>query len=78
MDYGREPSFLYLQRYKCPECNKLHTVIPKNICPYKHYKKTVIRDVIYGFTYEGDLKSENGPSDETMERWRGLYNKEDF
>jgi hypothetical protein len=73
LDYGHEPSFLYLRRFRCETCNKLHTEIPSTICPRKHYKKEIINDVICGYTVEDDPIAEDGPANITMKRWIDLY-----
>lgn len=37
-----------LRRYKCENCQKIHTEIPDCIMPYKQYSKKVISDVCSG------------------------------
>lgn len=70
LDYGHEEDILYIRRFRCDKCKRLHTELPENVVPWKHYKKDVIRDVLEGYTVEDDPIAENGPADITMKRWK--------
>ena len=53
-----------LQRVKCKSCKAYHVVLPDFIQPYKHYSKTVIRNVLAGGGV--DCPAENS----TIWRWK--------
>ena len=62
-----------VRRFKCTNCNRLHTEIPKQLTPYKHYQTSSIEDVIDGVTDESDPATADGPSEQTMKRWRRWF-----
>ena len=73
LDYGHAPKMNYVRRFRCDKCNRIHTELPEAITPNKHYKTSVISDVLSGRVVEGDAICELGPSDLTMARWRKEY-----
>jgi len=72
-DYGREVELVRIRRLKCERCNKIHSELPKEIIPHKHYRKEVIKDVLEYWIDHGDPIAEDGPVDITMDRWRKEY-----
>ena len=62
-----------VRRFRCTNCNRLHTEIPKQLTPYKHYQTSSIEDVIDGVTDESDPATADGPSEQTMKRWRRWF-----
>ena len=73
-DYGREFQEIKIRRLKCETCNKIHSELPKEIYPRKHYRKSVIKDVLeYWIDYDDPI-AEDGPSNITMKRWRSQIN----
>ena len=53
-----------LRRVRCPDCDKLHLVLPDFMCPRKHYSAAVIADVLKG-------RGAGCPAEaSTMWRWR--------
>lgn len=55
-----------LKRVYCPKCQKLHTVMPDFIFPFKHYEKKVIESV---------QQEENDcccADDSTLYRWKNM------
>lgn len=59
-----------VRRLKCTKCGKLHTELPRDLTPYKHYVTDAIEDVVDEVTSEQDPLTADGPSNETMKRWR--------
>ena len=59
-----------VRRYYCKECKRLHTELPANVSPYKHYEVDVIEGVVDGVVTQDDLESEDYPCAKTMERWK--------
>ena len=60
---------LYLRRFRCETCNKLHTEIPNIIQPYKHYDSETIQTVL-----DGNADSAGCPADEsTIRRWKADF-----
>lgn len=65
-EYGEKTQY-YLNRLRCPVCNKVHTEIPDFILPYKNYEKEVIDSVLMGW------KHECFADDSTIRRWIANY-----
>ena len=66
-----------VRRLKCTRCDRIHTELPYEVVPYKHYMRTVIEDVLDGVVDEKDPAAASGPSDLTMWRWRRDRDKKD-
>ena len=47
-DESGEKYIFKLRRFRCDNCQKLHTEIPDCIAPYKQYGKNVIDDILNG------------------------------
>ena len=58
-----------LRRFRCRECNKLHTELPDIIQPYKHYESGVIQSVIEGSEDAADCVAD----DSTVRRWKNEF-----
>ncbi len=56
---------LLVPRGLCPECGRLHTVLPDFVVPYKHYGTAVIQGVVDGKDLDTCMAEES-----TMQRWR--------
>lgn len=59
-----------VRRYLCKHCHRLHTELPTNLSPYKHYDAEIIGDVIEDVVSSDDEGFENYPCAVTMERWK--------
>ena len=69
LDDGRVKRYLSIRRLKCVSCGKHHNELPDMLSPYKHYKTTVIEDVIMESEHSDELPFEDYPCEGTMERW---------
>lgn len=65
-----ESKIIFIKRYKCRSCNKVHNLIPYSITPYLRYDNEVISGVIEGFITSDTLGFENYPCELTMKRWK--------
>lgn len=66
---GDNNKWIFLNRYKCKRCNKVHRELTNDILPYKQYSKTIIqgfKDYVFD---SGDLYFEDYPCSLTIERW---------
>lgn len=59
-----EKQVFSLKRMYCPECDRLHIVLPDVFIPYKHYEKQAIEGIIQG---ENDCCAAD---DSTLYRWK--------
>ena len=46
LDESGEKYIFKLRRFRCDNCQKLHTEIPDCIAPYKRYSQIVIDDIL--------------------------------
>lgn len=67
--YGKK-EIIYIRRFRCLNCNKLHRELPDCIFPYKQYDAEIIRGVLEGFITGDTLGFENYPCEMTMLRWK--------
>jgi hypothetical protein len=63
LDELRNITFYLLRRFWCGNCRHLHTEIPDIIQPYRHFRSSVIQEVLSG----GDGVAVD---DSTIRRWR--------
>lgn len=68
-----ETFWCIVRRFKCVSCNRLHTEIPEQLTPYKHYEASAIEDVLDDITDESDPVTVDGPSEQTIKRWRWWF-----
>lgn len=66
---GGGKTFLYLRRFRCEECNKLHRELPDSIFEHKHYDSEIICGVIEGLITPDTIGYEDYPCEATMNRW---------
>ena len=66
---GGKTDHVIIRRMKCPECGRLHNVLPSNLAKYKHYTTTTIENVLDGITDEKSPEIQDGPSYLTMRLW---------
>ena len=71
--YGRQ-IYIFVKRYKCSVCGSVHRCIPKFLIPYKHYELEIIKGVLEGIITNDILGFEDYPCEQTMKRWREIYN----
>lgn len=69
---GGEERFLRVERQKCTNggCQKIHTVLPDCLIPYKHYASEVISGVLDDVITSEDTDTEDYPCETTMYRWK--------
>lgn len=71
---GRATRYVYIRRFRCEVCGKLHREIPDYILPYKQYESEVINGVLEGLIDYETLGYEDYPCEMTMLRWsRSLH-----
>jgi hypothetical protein len=64
-----------VRRLWCSHCCRLHTELPQDLSPNKHYVNAAVEDVLDGVTSEEDPLTADGPSAQTMYRWRKWFRK---
>lgn len=74
---GGDREKLLVEVRKCmnKSCRKCHRLLPDELLPYKHYESELIEAVIDEVVSEDDEALEEGPSPETMKRWRDWWEK---
>ena len=68
-DYGGKKAWLIINRLECPSCKHLHNELPDFLSPYKHYKNSVIEDVVDEVVTPQSPEVEDYPCERTMHRW---------
>lgn len=66
---GGHKTFLYVRRFRCTKCSKVHRELPEFIFEYKHYDSEIINGVIDGYITSNTYGYEDYPSEMTMRRW---------
>ena len=61
-----------IRRMICQGCGSMHSELPYELLPYKHYEAEIIRGFILGSYSSCDLEFEDYPSETTIKRWRTL------
>lgn len=61
--------YIWVRRFRCDDCSKMHRELPELLLPYKHYEKEVIFGVIEGLITPNTLGFEDYPCDATMQQW---------
>lgn len=74
---GKE-SFIFVERYRCTICNKIHRVLPDDLLPYKQYEKDIIEGVLEGHITNETLGFEDYPCDLTMSNWKREFSTDFF
>lgn len=74
-DGSREKLLIEVRKCTNESCRKCHRLLPDELLPYKHYESDLIEAVIDGVVGEDDEALEEGPSPETMKRWREWWEK---
>lgn len=59
-----------VSRFRCTNCGHIHRALPKDIVPYKHYRREIIMDVINGLITTDTIGYEDYPCEMTMLRWK--------
>jgi len=72
---GRENLLVEVRKCTNESCRRCHRLIPDELLPYKHYESELIEAVIDGVVSEDDESLEEGPSAESMKRWRAWWEK---
>lgn len=70
---GGKRHFIFIQRFKCNDCGRIHRVLPDYILPYKHYESEIIFGVLDGLINSDTYGYEDYPCEMTMNRWRAEY-----
>ena len=66
--YGRRNA-IFLYRYKCSKCGKVHRGITSDVVPYKQYSAVVIFGFISGRLSVDMLEYEDYPCELTVRLW---------
>lgn len=66
---GGHKHHIWIKRYRCSNCGKIHRMLPDYILPYKQYDAEIIKGVLEGLITTDTLGYEDYPCDKTMERW---------
>ena len=61
--------YIWVRRYRCHDCSKMHRELPDLLLPYKHYEREVILGVIEGFITPDTLGFMDHPCEATMLQW---------
>lgn len=75
---GGEKQWYMIPRWECKneDCPcRLHSGIPNNLTPYKHYDAEVIEDVIDDRKSSEDIETEDYPCEQTMQNWKAWIEK---
>lgn len=64
-----------VRRLRCRHCGRLHTELPQDLSPNRHYINTAVEDVLDEVTSEEDPLTADGPSAQTMKRWRQWFRR---
>lgn len=52
------------------DCQTIHSAIPDNLLPNKHYDAGLIEDVVEGVVTSADPETEDYPCEDTMKNWK--------
>lgn len=63
---------IYIQRFKCMSCGRIHRKLPSNLQPYKQYDARIITGVVNGTITSNMIEYEDYPYEMTMKRWKSL------
>ena len=66
---GGKTNWIFLRRFKCEKCHKVHREIPSIIFPYKHYESEIIIGVREGIITSGTIGFEDYPCEQTITKW---------
>ena len=66
---GGKAEWVFVNRYRCLCCGRIHRALPSYILPYKHYSSEIIAGVLDGFITCETLGYEDYPCEMTMRRW---------
>lgn len=75
LEEGRKKTTLIIRRLKCKQCATHHSELPDIISPNKHYKSTVIEDVVDDLVGSEDELAEDYPCSITRKRWMDWIRK---
>ena len=70
-EYGRR-KWIDIQRLVCSGCGVLHSELPWELMPYKHYEARIIQGFIFDRYTSCDLEFEDYPSETTIKRWKAI------
>lgn len=70
-EYGKR-RWIDIQRLLCSGCGALHSELPFELLPYKHYEAQIIEGFIFERYSSCDLEFEDYPSETTIKRWKSL------
>ena len=66
----RKTIWIYVQRFKCMSCGRIHRKLPANLQPYKQYDARIITGVVNGTITSNMIEFEDYPCEMTMKRWK--------
>ena len=66
---GRKKELIFVDRYRCIQCGRVHRKLPDILLPYKQYSKEIIEGVVSGSITNKELEYEDYPCDMTIKRW---------
>lgn len=64
---------IYVHRFKCSRCGRIHRELPDNVYPYKHYDSNIIDGVVKGYITPETMGYDDYPCELTMLRWQRAY-----
>lgn len=70
-EYGAR-RWIDIQRFVCSGCGSVHSELPFELLPHKHYEARIIKGFIFGAYSLSDLEFEDYPSENTIKRWKNL------
>ena len=69
IEYGKS-TLMYIKRYKCVNCGRIHRLLSADILPFKHYKAEIVFGVLSGRISSECVEYEDYPTELTMKRWK--------
>ena len=75
--YRIESKYIFIKRYKCKNCGKVHRSITEDIFPFKQYDAEIINGVVEGLITQDTLGFEDYPSETTVKEWKRDFKKDD-
>lgn len=70
---NRKTARIYIKRFRCCKCGKIHRKLPSDLFPYKQYESRIITGVIDGTITSDMIEYEEYPCEMTMKRWKAQY-----
>ena len=73
--YNGEQRHIHVCRYKCACCGRIHTGLPEQVVPFKHYGAEVIESAVDEIIEPGAPEAEDYPCEKTFRNWTDWINK---